>query len=367
MNELLMMYYPPTRLQVLDELLKRAEAATKTEREKNWVRMSRDEFDYIRLTTESLWMYRAYQVNKSPADLAQLQKAVEAFDAYRKRIVNYDGQYELHWFPGHSELCNVLTSGQSGAGYGGDWREARKSVNLNDLAGTSIGLGPCSIDKPFTLDFKSKDLEASFHIRYTKNAPKLDGKADDPEWQQATPVIMGGASKTEIRGLYDAENLYVMYICQEPSKTGPQGVDIVRDSPICFMDVVELFLDPDDTIEASRYYHFLLGATQNAIQDLREGFEGPGSQDKLWNAAGLRYAFTKNIEKETWTIEMVVPFKDINAKTPKGGDVWLGNLAREGGAGGLQQWSKSGTPGFCNPKSFGRIVFDESSGSLLVK
>lgn len=357
-SELLLLYYPPTRLQVLDELLRRAEAAAKTEREKNWVKMSRDEFDYIRLTTEALYLYRAYQINKTPADLAQLQRAVEAFDKYRTRVVNYDGQYELHWFPGHSELCNVLTSGQSGAGYGGDWREARKSVNLNDLAGTSIGLVPCSIDKPFTLNFKSKDLETSFHIRYTKNAPKIDGKTDEPEWQQATPAVMGGAAKTHVRGLYDNENLYVAFTCQEPRKEGPHGVDIVRDNPICFMDVVELFLDPDDTIEASRYYHFLAGATANAIQDLREGFEGAGSQDKSWSAAGFRYGFTKDVEKQTWTIEMLVPFKDIITKAPSGGDVWLGNLAREGGSAGLQQWSKGGTPGFCNPKSFGRIVFD---------
>jgi len=166
---------------------------------------------------------------------------------------------------------------------------------------------------------------------------------------------MRGAVLTEMRGLYDDENLYVAYVCQELRDTGPHGVDIKRDNPICFMDVVELFVDPESSIESRRYYHFIVGATANAIMDLREGFEKPGSQDTTWNAAGFRYGFHKDIEKKVWSIEMVVPFKDLDAATPADGDVWLGNLAREGH--GLHQWSKGGTAGFCNPKSFGKFRF----------
>ena len=58
-----------------------------------------------------------------------------------------------------------------------------------------------------------------------------------------------------------------------------------------------------------------------------------------------------------WTIEMKVPFKDINAPTPVPGQVWLGNVARENP--GLQQWSKGGTGGFCDPQSFGRFIFEK--------
>ena len=356
-SERFMLYYPPTRLQVLDDLLKRAERAAQTERQKNWIRMTRDEFDYIQLVTKAIYLYRAYQINKDPGDLSQLKSAVAAFDAYRKRIVHYDGDYVFDYFPGHGVLCNVLTRGQGQGGYGSDWTAVRKRVNLNDLSGTDIGVDTCSIDKPFTLNFKSADIEGSFRIQYTKNPPKADGKVGEAEWQNAPPVFMRGTVQTEIRGLYDDENLYIAYICEEPRKEGPKGQDIKRDNPICFMDIVELFVDPESSIESRRYYHFLVGATPNAIMDLREGFKTLRDQDTSWNAPGFHYGFHKDMQKKVWSIEMVLPFKDINATAPQAGDVWLGNLAREGH--GLHQWSKGGTAGFCNPKSFGKFRFEK--------
>ena len=355
--ERFMLYYSPTRLAALDELLKRAERAAQTERHKNWIRMTRDEFDYIRLVTNALVLYRAYQINTDAGDLSQLKSAVAAFEQYRKRIVSYKGDHVFNYFPGHGVLCNVLTRGLAGGGYGSDWRQVRKRVDISKLTGTEIGMAACCIAKPFTLDFKSADIEGAFRIQYTKNPPKADGKVNEPQWQKAPPVFMTGQVKTEIRGLYDNENLYVAYICEEPRKSGPKGQDIVRDNPICFMDVAELFVDPESAIESRRYYHFIVGATPNAIQDLREGFRKPGDQDVTWNAPGFRYGFHKDPEKKVWSIEMAVPFKDINTTAPKHGDVWLGNLAREGH--GLQQWSRGGTAGFCNPKSFGKFRFEK--------
>ena len=352
-----LLYYPPKRLKAMNALLSRAERVAETQDQQNWIRMTRDEFDYVQLVAHTLYYYRAYQIDENPDMLSKLRNKIEAFDQYRDRIVKYDGAYIADYFPGHGVLCNVLTRGQGGAEYGHDWREVRKNVNLDDLSGTAIGLGICSVDKPFSLDFTGPDLEATFHIRYTKSPPQADGMIDEQDWHKAPPVFMNGAIQTEVRALYDDENLYVAYICEDPDERGPQGVDIKRDNPICFMSVVELFVDPESTVESRRYYHFIVGATKNAIHDLREGFKSPGFQDTSWDAAGFHYGFHADVEKKQWCIEMVVPFKDLNTDAPENDQIWLGNMSRQHP--GLHQWSKSGMWGFCDPRSFGRFHFQK--------
>lgn len=347
--------YPPTRLAALNQSLKKAEAAAVTEREKNWVKMARDDFDYIRLATNALFMYRAWQVNPDDNNLTQLKASMDVFNQYRQRIVNYDPNYAQTYSPSHGHMCGMLTHGQSGSNYyADDWRELRKKVNPNDLSATDVGYGYAIMNKPFGLNFKSKEPEPTFHILYTPVAPKITGKMDDPLWQKTTPVTF---KETEVRGLYDDSNLYIAFSCRDTSARGPYGVDILRDNPICYMDLVEFFVDPYDIVEANRFYHFLTGATPNAIQDLREGWEGLGSQDKTWSAPGFRYAFSKELGKG-WYIEMVIPFKDIDAKAPAAGDVWLGNMSRQGGV--LQQWSSAGSMSFCDPRSFGKFVFEKN-------
>ena len=122
------------------------------------------------------------------------------------------------------------------------------------------------------------------------------------------------------------------------------------------MDLVELFVHPTPSDESPIYYHFLVGATPNAIMDLRQGFDGPASQSTSWDAPGFRYGFNDDRAKKQWIIEMVIPFKDIGATAPKGGDVWIGNHARAGSH-GLHQWSKGGSAAFNNPKSFNNFRF----------
>ena len=110
-----MLYYPPEMVQALDQLRRKAEGAAVTERERNWVRVTRDEFDYIRLLTRALYLYKAYLVNRDPDDLAQLRHAVAAFDEYRKRICSYEGEYVRDYFVGHGYLCCFLISGVNAA------------------------------------------------------------------------------------------------------------------------------------------------------------------------------------------------------------------------------------------------------------
>ncbi len=351
------LYYPPERLEKLDELLSVAEDKAESDDQRNWIQTTRDELDFIRLVANALAIYKDYRQSGDPGLVAPLRQAVAEFDEYRKRIVNYGGRYATNYFPGHGILSCALSHGQGGSGYGSDWREVKQRVNLSDLSGSSIGQGALAIDKPFTLDFDQEDIDGSLHVRYTAEAIAADGKMDESQWQSAQPVFMPGARGTQVRALYDDRNLYVAFICDEPSPNGPAGQDIVRDNPIYFMDVVELFVNPTALSQNQTYYQFLAGASDSAIYDLRGGDDGPGSQDKTWNAPNFRYGFHDDRSRKKWTIEMIVPFADINTKAPEHGDVWLGNLARGSGGQGLAQWSRGGTPGFGNPKSFNKFRF----------
>ena len=104
-----MLYYPPDFVEACEERLQKAEAATVTDREKKFVQVTRDEWDYIRLLTRALALYRGYLVNKDVGDLQQLKEAVQEFDIYRQRMCSYEGEYICDYFPGHGYLCNFLT------------------------------------------------------------------------------------------------------------------------------------------------------------------------------------------------------------------------------------------------------------------
>ena len=355
-----MLYYPPDFVEACEERLQKAEAVTVTDREKKFVQVTRDEWDYIRLLTRALALYRGYLVNKDVGDLQQLKEAVQEFDIYRQRMCSYEGEYVRDYFPGHGYLYNFLTVPISGANYAMSWADVKDRTNIDDIPGTGIGFLWSSLGKPLTLNFDGEEVESTLKVAWTDQAVTLDGKLDEAAWQKATPIFMHGDVKTEVKALYDKDNLYAAFACSESAIEKMKVQDVARDSSVCLLLCIELFVDPESTRLSQRYYHFIIAATKDAIYDDRTGFNTLGNwhdQDYSWNAPGLRYGLQIDKARKMWTIEMKVPFKDINAPTPVPGQVWLGNVARENP--GLQQWSKGGTGGFCDPQSFGRFIFEK--------
>ena len=355
------LYYPPDFVERCEELLREAERAAVTEREKKFVRVTRDEWDYIRLLTRAFWLYRGYQVNQAVGDREQLRRAVEAFDEYRTRMCSFEGDYVRDYFPGHGYLCCAMTTGVGGAGYGSSWADVRKRTDVSKVPGTGLGLGTSLVGPPLTLDFKSTDIQRTFRVAWADQPPALDGILDEAVWKKAKPVFMRGQTTTEVKGLYDKDNLYVSYVCGEPQIDPIDAHSTARDSSVCLMSCIELYLNPESSTYTNRYYHFIIAAAEDAVYDDRTGFNRAGDfgdQDYSWNAAGLDYGVKVDKESKRWVIEMVVPFRDIGATTPKPGQAWLGNLARERhGGNDLYQWSKTG--GFNDPKSFGKFVFEK--------
>ena len=352
--------YRPEYLIELDGLLRRAERAAETERERMWVRLSRDEFDAVRHLATLLQLYDAYLLCDDASILAQLGKAVGTFNECRRRITAYEGDHVRLYFPGHGMLCKYLTSGINSGGYFGDWQGLRTASKWEDLDVSEVGFHPYStIGKPLTLDLdRLRERSDHFRLDRTSSPVVIDGRMEEAEWRAAEPVHMMGNVRAEVRGLYDDEHVYFFYTCEEPRvdqmKVGPVG----RDGPAFRQDCIELFLDPASASFSRTYFHFIASPVADALYDEAIGLKAGNDRDTSYDAASFRYGFQVAEEEECWTIECRVAFEDLNAAPPRAGDTWMGNHGRERytGVKALYQWSKGGM--FNDPRSFGRFRFE---------
>ena len=100
-SQMFLAMYPPEVLARLEALFQQAEQQASTDRARGWVRLSRDQFDFIKLLTEMLISYRAWQSKPTGENWLELGQTVEKFEAYRLKIVAYSKPYTDVWFPGH--------------------------------------------------------------------------------------------------------------------------------------------------------------------------------------------------------------------------------------------------------------------------
>ncbi len=353
--------FPPKVIHGLEERLRRAEAAADSERARAWVRTTRDEFDYLRHMSRMLHLYRAYLVDENAAIRRQLHESVNGFNTWRQRIVRIDGERALNYHPGHGYLAKFLTTGANSGWYYDAWHDLRDKTDYEGLDRTGIGFSEgSSLNEPITLDFDAARPQRAFHLVQAPSPPTIDGKLDETAWAGAPATRIDGATPTHVRGLYDGENLYLAYECEEPMIDKLNVQDLYRDGEVSLMDCVEFMVAPESATYATRYYHFLVAPAKDAVMDLRTGFRSGRDQDESWNADGLKIGYRIDKAGKRWSIEMMIPLADLRAAAPRSGDVWMGNLARERriDAVELQLWSQGGDGGFTDPKAFGSFVFD---------
>ena len=75
-----LLYYPPSLLNELEALLKKAEAKAKTERAKNWVQLTREHFDYLKRISGMLFAHQNFEFEASPENRAAVLKRVDEFE-----------------------------------------------------------------------------------------------------------------------------------------------------------------------------------------------------------------------------------------------------------------------------------------------
>ena len=191
---------------------------------------------------------------------------------------------------------------------------------------------------------------------------------DDPNWKQAKEVVVKAywsgneapaGRQFKARLLWSATALYVRF---EANQTEPL---IVSDKPdlksktkeLWDRDVCEIFVAPDKA-KRNRYFEFEIAPTGEWI-DL--GIEVlPAIRETDWDyQSGMQAA--ARVEKTKVVMAIKIDWKAFG-KTPKAGDIWLGNLFRCVGSGptrGYLAWrpTKTQEPAFHVPKAFGEFQF----------
>jgi hypothetical protein len=154
-SDMYIVQYPPEFLARLEELLQQAEREADTNRTRGWVRLSRDQFDFTKLLTEMLVAYRAWQFKPTTANWRELKGSVNAFEAYRLRIVSYPQEYTDVWWPGHGTFCKWLVGNleDTGTAFYTTWENRKRVVMKQGIKGMAMGYGVSFIREPLTLDF----------------------------------------------------------------------------------------------------------------------------------------------------------------------------------------------------------------------
>ena len=159
-SQMYLSMYPPDVLGTLESHLSEAEKLARTERARGWVRLSRDHFDFIKLLTEMLISYRAFQVRASVENRTELKQTVDRFEDYRIRIISYSKEYTDRWFPGHGTFCKWLVGNleNTTTAYYVSWEARKATVLKKGVRGMAMGYGTSYyysfIREPLTLDLE---------------------------------------------------------------------------------------------------------------------------------------------------------------------------------------------------------------------
>jgi hypothetical protein len=193
---------------------------------------------------------------------------------------------------------------------------------------------------------------------------------DNDEWKKAKEISIekywsgenapvGRHAKAKL--LWSKTALYVRF---EANQTEPL---IVSDAPnlesktkgLWDRDVCEIFVAPDKS-EPRKYFEFEIAPSGEWI-DLGI-YQKPDERITDWNYnSGMKSA--ARIEKDKVRMAIKIEWKAFG-KTPKTGDIWLGNLFRcigEGKTRGYLAWQPTKTiePSFHVPEAFGEFEFTE--------
>jgi hypothetical protein len=192
------------------------------------------------------------------------------------------------------------------------------------LARTAVAQDPTTA--PATLAPAAQ--RPSVEIVRTSTPPVIDGKLGDSPWQNAGVIRefvqvepLEGASpseRTEVRFLYDADNLYVFVRCFDAEPTKILGKQMQRDGDMDSDDVIEIAIDT--FLDRRNGYQFMTSPAGARNDGLIE----PGGEVRTdWD--GIWYVGT-TVDSEGWSAEFRIPFKTLSFAS--GNDTWGINVER---------------------------------------
>ncbi len=176
------------------------------------------------------------------------------------------------------------------------------------------------------------NAEASKEIRplLTQETIEIDGHLTEESWVEAQVIddfIQQSpdegepiTERTEVRMVYDAENLYIGFECSDSEPEKVVANEMRRDGQLWQNDNVYVMLDTyGDKRQCFFFRTNALGAlSDTAVTDGGENLNG--SWDCIWEAAGRRH-------DKGWTVEIAIPFNQLRYKK-QDSMVWGVNFGR---------------------------------------
>ncbi len=160
---------------------------------------------------------------------------------------------------------------------------------------------------------------------HTDQPPTVDGRLDDPAWQQAQPLTgfvqsrpVTGAPATEetvVRFVYDDRALYIGAICYDSEPDRFFVSSLKQDFNSGGSDVFGVTLDT--YLDRRNGFMFLVNP-EGALKDVQI-FDDSRSENQAWEGP-IRVETTAN--DEGWTVEIEIPFSTLRFNPSEEDQVW---------------------------------------------
>ena len=213
----------------------------------------------------------------------------------------------------------------------------------------------------------SGNVKASVRIRFIEKDLAVDD-VSNALWKKADPVRVRAywsglaapaGRQFTARLLWSSSALYVMFEANvaEPLAVSDNPDPSRKTMGLWDRDVCEIFVAPDRN-EPRRYFEFEVAPTGEWIDVALDSTGGTRKTDWDYRSGMESFAHT---EADKVVMAIKITWKAFG-KTPKAGDVWLGNLLRCVGRDpdrGYLAWSPTETksPDFHKPEKFGEFKF----------
>ena len=185
------------------------------------------------------------------------------------------------------------------------------------------------------------------------DAPKVDGRLDDPCWAKA-PLVSGFTFynkriavevQTSFRVAYDGRHLYLAVTCDEPLMKLVVPQPTQRDDRNVFrQECIEAFVDPHHTHKRYHQFAFCVAGTfyDSLLTNAAWDSQARAAVQQLANA---------------WTLEVAIPWADLEVD-PKPGKVVGINICRDRLVGRSREWTNwsQTKANFHDPARFGHLV-----------
>ncbi len=212
-----------------------------------------------------------------------------------------------------------------------------------------------------------------YEVKRATSPVVIDGKPDEKAWEAAGKIELifpwesqtGAKQKTIARLLWDDNNLYVAYECEDADIV---ALHTEHDDPTYLDDAVEIFINPMPS-QTSIYY----GLEMNVRAVLYDYvmYQPGGHLFKQFDLRGVQLATfidgTLNMRGDKdkgWSLEVAIPWANFEglAERPTPGTVWTANINRWDGVEPnrrMSNWSDplQPAPNPHVPERFGQLIF----------